>query len=211
MPGLALLIAVCLTTAADWINRRRGIPSRVAWGGFFMAMFALTAWQNREVWFELTPHQVARRLYTLNPFPESAPVADYLREHTAPDERIAVIGSEPQIYFHARRRSATGYIYMYALTEPLPLAQKMRDDFIREVETAKPRYLVFVDITGSWVSLSVTDKSILTWWNQYVQNYDPVAAATLAADQPTSYCWDEAVVRTLNLADCHLIIYRRKP
>jgi len=39
-----------------------------------------------------------------------------LRAHTAPTERIAVIGSEPQIYFFAQRHAATGYIYMYALT-----------------------------------------------------------------------------------------------
>jgi hypothetical protein len=37
-----------------------------------------------------------------------------------------------------------------------------------------------------------------------------VAAVALAADQPTRYVWDEATVRTLNLTDYHLLVYRRK-
>ena len=37
-------------------------------------------------------------------------VADYLKSHCAPDARIAVMGSEPEIFFYAHRRSATGHI-----------------------------------------------------------------------------------------------------
>ena len=48
-----------------------------------------------------------------------------LREHSAPDARIAILGSEPEILFYARRHSATGYIYMYDLLEgPNPMPGK---------------------------------------------------------------------------------------
>lgn len=207
MPGLALLIAAAGSAA---MKRLRERAPQIILTGALVAALGITLWTNKQIWFELPPNQVARQMYSLNPFPEAPQVADYLRQHTAPDERIAVAGSEPQIYFHARRKSATGYIYMYALTEPLPLAQRMRDEFAREMEAAKPRYIVFVDIIPSWVSLSVADQSVLTWWNEFVKYYEPVGAVTLSADAPTSYCWDEAVVRTLNLADCHLVVYRRK-
>ena len=77
-----------------------------------------------------------------NPFEESIAVAQYIRDHSAPDARIAVIGSEPEIYFYAHRHSATGYIYTYALMEPQPNARKMQRDMMREIETNQPEYLV---------------------------------------------------------------------
>lgn len=207
LPGLALLIAAAWTAARNWIKET---PARNGIAGLFCAALLMAGWSNRQIWFEATPNQVARLMYTLNPFLEAPVVADYLSAHTAPDERIAVVGSEPQIYFHARRKAASGYIYMYALTEPLPLAQRMRDEFAQEIEAANPRYIVFVDIIASWVSLSQADNSILEWWNKFSQNYEAVGAVTLTEGQPSTYCWDEAVVRTLNLPDCHLIVYRRK-
>jgi hypothetical protein len=40
-------------------------------------------------------------------------VASYLKEHTEPEDHLAILGSEPQIYFYSGRKSATGYIYTY--------------------------------------------------------------------------------------------------
>jgi 4-amino-4-deoxy-L-arabinose transferase-like glycosyltransferase len=207
LPGVALLAAVAVDT---WWKKCQDRTARLVVVGVCAAAGLLTSWSNRGIWFQATPAAAARQIYSLNPFLESPAVADYLRARTAPDERIAVVGSEPQIYFYAQRRSASGYIYMYALTEPLPLAQRMRDEFVREMEAAKPRYVVFVDIAPSWISLSHADTSILTWWSEFVKQYEPVGAVRMQAEAPTEYFWDEAVVRTLNLAECHLLIYRRK-
>ena len=46
----------------------------------------------------MTPVEVCRMMYGANPFPESYPIAEYLKEHTSAGDRIAVIGSEPQIF-----------------------------------------------------------------------------------------------------------------
>ena len=59
-----------------------------------------------------------------------------------PDRRL---GSEPEIYFYADRKAATGYIYTYALMEPQRFASQMQAEMIKEVESAHPRYLVFVE------------------------------------------------------------------
>jgi hypothetical protein len=207
LPGLALLIAAARAAARERIKDQPGRAILVALLG---AALLVPIWSNRTIWFTATPEQVARQIYSLNPFLESPQVAEYLRAHTAPEEKIAVIGSEPQIYFYARRHSASGYLYMYALTEPQPLGPRMREEFAREVETNQPRYVVFVDIVTSWVSLTQSDTSILTWWSEFVKQYEIVGAVRMHAEAPTEYFWDEAVVRTLNLPDCHLLIYRRK-
>src|SRR5207245_3072055 len=93
----------------------------------------------RAVFFELGPDAVARAIYGGNPFPESVAVGRYLKERTRADDRIVVIGSEPEVYFYARRRAGTRYIYMYPLFENQPYAASMQDELIRDVETVAPR------------------------------------------------------------------------
>jgi hypothetical protein len=41
--------------------------------------------------------------------------ARYLREHTAPDDRVQEYGMDPYLLFLAQRRSSTPYIYAYDL------------------------------------------------------------------------------------------------
>lgn len=82
---------------------------------------------------------IARAIYGRNPFQESVEVARYIRERTRPDERVAVTGSERQIYFYSGRRSATGYIYTYPLMELQPYATATQRQMIHEVEAVDPR------------------------------------------------------------------------
>ena len=60
----------------------------------------------------------------------AAIVAGYLRDHTNVGDRIAVLRSEPQIYFYSKRHSATGYIYTYGLMEPQSYARQMQEEMI---------------------------------------------------------------------------------
>jgi hypothetical protein len=55
-------------------------------------------------WATLTagsPNAVSRRIYGLNPFPESLEIAKYIRRTSSPDDSVYVVGSEPQILFYA--------------------------------------------------------------------------------------------------------------
>jgi hypothetical protein len=48
--------------------------------------------------------------------------ADYIRSHTAPDDRVQSYGMDPYILFLAQRQSATPYIYAYDLNADAALA-----------------------------------------------------------------------------------------
>ena len=73
--------------------------------------------------FDWPPQLACRLIYNGNPFVECPLVAKYLKEHMEADETVAVLGSEPEIFFDAQRKSATGYIYTYGLMEVQPLAE----------------------------------------------------------------------------------------
>ena len=100
-------------------------------------------------------------------------------------QRVAVIGSEPQIYFYAKRLSATGYIYTYELMEPTPFALQMQQEMCREIEAAKPEFMVFVHVDSSWLAEPNSSRFIYQWAGQYVESYyHPVGLADIVSRDP---------------------------
>jgi hypothetical protein len=131
-------------------------------------------------------------VHGINPFVESPEIARYLAAHTDPDDAIAVLGSEPQIYFLANRKSATGYIYTYGLMEQQKYSARMQEEMISEITAAHPKYLVFVNARTSWVARDPNER-ILTWSREYTGRcYRVVGIADIGPDQ-TQWRWDEQV------------------
>ncbi len=117
----------------------------------FATALAWVVFYESQFFFEWSPVQNVRIIYGPDPFEESIAVAQYIRDHSAPDARIAVVGSEPEIYFYAHRHSATGYIYTYALMESQPNARKMQRDMMRRNRNEQTEYLVYVSCINSWL------------------------------------------------------------
>ncbi len=125
---------------------------------------------NKQYYFTDSPVDVIKKAY-LGFFPESIVIGDFLASHTLPSDRIAVLGSEPQIYFYAKRRSASGYIYMYSLMEPHRYARKMQEEFIADIERVKPKYLILYNISNSWNTTPQSELLIADWSGTYISKY----------------------------------------
>jgi hypothetical protein len=181
LPALALLVGLAVVAlggrAGSWTGMRMRVRMRVVAGVLAGLVLLDSLWLQRGLFFEATPGEVCARLYRGNPFPDCVAVGRWIREHSAPDARVAVVGSEPQIYFYARRHSATGYIYTYALMEAQPYASLMQREMIQEIEGARPEFLVIVENPFSWLKLETSDGSIFDWAGKYAdRNYVRVPA-----------------------------------
>lgn len=153
----------------------------------------------------------SRTIYGTNPFPEAVRVADYLRANTDPADKIAVLGSEPQIYFYAQRPSATGYIYTYGLMEPHEYAQRMQREMIAEIETAQPKYLAVIRVNTSWLARSDTGNLIFDWFGEYApKNYRIVGLANIHSTEPTDYHFP-VDLRAIQLSPTYVLVYERNP
>jgi hypothetical protein len=162
-----------------------------------------------DFFFRWTPQQACRMIYGTNPFVEAPIIADYLAQHSAPDARIAVLGSEPEIFFYARRRTATGYIYTYALMEPQPFAERMQEEMIAEIEAARPEYIVSVNITGSWLKRSNSHLHIFKWANSYIAaGYRLTGVVDILSPDRTEYRWDVETSPYTPRSPYNLLIYR---
>jgi hypothetical protein len=117
-------------------------------------------------WFA-TPRRAYWEIYKTSIFAESEKLGEFIKTHTPPKARIAVVGSEPEIYFHADRHSATGYIYTYPLVEMQPYAKKMQEEMIGEIERTRPEYVVYVHDKLSWLGHRGSPTTIFDWWDKY--------------------------------------------
>jgi hypothetical protein len=129
-------------------------------------------YKQREFLFKMTYFQIIRSMYQLNPFNESIKIAEYLKEHTTLDDKIAIFGSEPQIFFYSKRRSASGYIYMYPLMEKHTFALSMQKNFLKDVETVEPKYLLYTNVPTSWLINDDSHLDILQWMDNYLKKHN---------------------------------------
>ena len=126
--------------------------------------------------------------------------------------RVAVIGSEPQIYFYSRRLSATGFIYTYGLVEEHPFARQMQRQMIHEIELAKPEFFVIVNVPTSWAYAPNAPRDIFTWSDDYTYaSYNLVGIIDMLSPAKTEYRWDQAAVGVLPRSRINVLVFRRKP
>jgi len=211
LPALALLAAIGFDALGGLlVGPRASFLRRAVLVVLAAAALGQPLYASWNVLFELGPAQVSRAVYGRNPFPESVEIARYIREHTTPSDRVAVVGSEPQIYFYAGRRSATGYIYTYPLMELQPYAAAMQRQMIREIETADPRYLVFVKAPTSWLIRPDSDRTIFGWFNQYQRSFTRVGVVDVVSQKETVYRWGEASVGYTPRSDAWLMVFERE-
>jgi len=200
LPAIALLAAIAAAASARALARRL-LPARPEGRDrlaacillpVFSAALLYPAFRERAYFFTLSPGRVSRATYGSNPFPEAVVIASRIAADTRPEDRVAVLGSEPEIFFYAHRRSATGHVYMYGLMEDQPYAQRMQQEAIWEIEAQAPRYVVFVNVPGSWSRGPGSDRSLLIWSRSYLaEHYRVAGVADIQLDDGTFYVWGE--------------------
>jgi hypothetical protein len=204
LPVVSLLIAIAARRAA--LAMGEALPAgcvALACAGFIFA--------NRALWFEQTPDAACRALYGGNPFTEAAPIASYIHEHSSAADTIAVMGSEPEIFFYARRHSATGYIYMYDLMQSHRYALAMQQETIQQIEAAKPAFLVLVYVDSSWTISKDSNLAIMGWTRDYYAKYYELAGMVWIWADRAEYVWGpEALTRTFD-TPWRVAVLKRKP
>ena len=205
LPSAALFVGVALVAIERLLGR---VVSPTVARAIALAVFAaavvLYVVAEQPYLLSMTPRELSRARNGGNPFVEAPEIGRYLREHTMPDDRIAVVGSEPEIYFYANRKTATGYIYTYPLMEPQRYAARMQDEMIREIDAAHPKYLVFVGIGVSLYLWPNPDRTMLGWVERYVRAcYTLTGIADIYSMEMTAMRWDSDVAgykpRSVNL------------
>jgi len=177
----------------------------------FGLVLAWAIYDQAQPLFQWPPAEASRNLYPRNPFVEAVAVGNHLRENSPVRATVAVMGSEPEIYFYARRHSATGYIYTYALMESQPHALEMQRDMVREIETNRPDFLVQVQAQLSWLPNPDSPRYLSDWFESYARDhYDKIGVVGFGAGGKLASLWDGTNLDSVSLSE-PLVVFRRKP
>jgi hypothetical protein len=85
----------------------------------------------------------------------------------------------------------------------------MQLEMIREIETARPRFLILVVINKSWLAGPDSDQTIFKWADTYSDaDYEEIGLINIF-DRGTDYYFS-ARPADVKPAPDHILIYRRK-
>lgn len=212
LPAGAILIGIFIDSLQYYISQRCShkfiicFPLLVLLSGIVLGVNA-----HRDYFLYNKPETLVKVLHGPNPFLESLKIAEFLRSRTGPGDKIAVLGSEPQIFFYAQRKSATGYIYTYEMMGNHGYSLAMQQEMITEIERASPKFLIFIGIIYSWLPQPESNMLIFAWFREYSQKYyDLAGRVEFIFAQETRFFWgDEARTRN-NALPFSILIYERR-
>jgi len=203
LPALSILAGVAVSSLKGFL------PCLLA-----VSALVYFAYGNADVFFRKTPVQVTRVMYGNNPFPESVAIAEHIRSTAGKNYSIAVLGSEPQIYFYLDRQASTKYAYMYPLLEPQPFFLAMQVEVVRDITAAAPDYIVFVNAISSWTeygSFAETGKHMFGWIDSYLsKKYYVIGVIDIINGEPTVYRWGDPLAGYVPSSNCHIAVFKRR-
>lgn len=185
LPVVGLLVGVAYVNFVRW--------SAAGTNAGISILLALVFLCNHAVLFSFSPAEACWALYNTNPFVEAPKIAQMLAEHSAPNARIAILGSEPEIFFYARRHSATGYIYVYDFFEPQPYAVEMQKEMMSEIEKAQPEFLLWVRVPTSWDTWPTAERvktsPIMAWLPKFQRQFYDIAGLVVVNEMDSEFHW----------------------
>ncbi len=210
LPAICLLVGVATASASNFCSRLARPLSFLPLAIFVVC--SRVALSGQEPLLSQHPSDAVQMIYGPNPFSEAVRVAEYLRGHTNRTDTIAILGSEPEIYFYAHRHSATGYIYTYGLMESQRYAVQMQLEMMREIEAARPKYLVFVVVPTSWLKRQDSETEIFDWFDRYsAADFRLDGLVNIVSQEHTDYYLPLLIdPRSIRPSEYYLLIFKRK-
>ena len=89
-------------------------------------------------------------------------------------------------------------------------ASQMQQEMIREIERARPKFLIFVVMPDSWLQRPESERLIFTWASEYTaQNYAVAGFVNMVAPHKTDYYLGTVPPSVPQLGK-YILIYERK-
>lgn len=209
LPALAILVGLAILSLQFTTENMafKAVPPLIC-----LLLLGLSIFQQRQFFFRLPSNAVSRAIYSDGtPYSDMPAVGSYIAGHSSPAATVAVLGSEPEIYFYAQRHPATGYVETYPLMESQPYAAQMQAEMISEIETNKPEFLVFVSNPASWHTRPGSDRSIFDWFTKYSGKfYERVALVDEISPDKTVFVSGKQIKNYRLAGPDYVGVFRRK-
>lgn len=214
LPGLSILAGLTFYAFNDVLKNRARVKSpNVQY--IYVAVFIIATFshlnKNKDYYFNPNYERILRTVYGNNPFPETAKIAEYINANSSPEDNIVSMGSEPEIYFYTKKHCPSRHAYFSALVDNVKEHREWQREFVRDVEKAAPRYIIFYNHPISLMVQQGVDQYIFEWYNKYVtEKYQLIGLVDMIEGYSSNYVWKEQLLNYKPQAQNLIYIFERK-
>lgn len=214
LPALAILAGLTFYAICDIIATKLNVKSpnvKYAYLVVFIIFSLMHLNKHKDYYFHPNYDRILRNVYGNNPFPESMKIAEYINANSTPEDKIAVMGSEPQIYFYTKKQASSRHCFFSAIVENVPEHHEWQREFVRGIEKDKPRYFIFFNHPISLFVQPGADQYVFEWYNKYVtENYNMIGLVDMIEGYSSTYVWKEQLATYQPQAQNRIYIFERK-
>ncbi len=180
-----------------WMGIQKLIENKTSFGRFAatatgIVCFLLIAFHintNSGYYFNITAEPLMRAVYEKNPFLEAKQVGDYIKTIANKDDKIALVGAEPEMYLYTGLDAPTRHHYFAFMVQTDTIAVPKTIDWVKEFNTdlitKKPRFIAFFKYE---ISTSAVTNSAIGYFNKafnedIMPNYKVIGFAETKPDK----------------------------
>ncbi len=213
VPGLSIVAGLTVYSVLG-ILRTYFKLVQPRYGYIYLGIFAVLTFNHasnmKGYYFHPNYERILRATYGNNPFPESMEIANYINANSKPEDNIVLLGSEPQIYFYTKKRCPSRHAYFTALVNNIPAHHQWQREFAKDVEKAKPKFVIFFNHPLSLLVQPNTDKYVFEWANKFIsENYHIVGLVDMIEGQQSVYVYNEKMNTYKPVSQNLIYIYER--
>ncbi|MBX3411650.1 MAG: hypothetical protein KF708_02940 [Pirellulales bacterium] len=213
MPAASYFAAQGIAGLARFVQSKTPLRFSTSLAGS-MAVGLLIA-GHFEAWFRWDNQQLIWNTYRGHAFMHSRIVAEHLDDLAQEGDTLAVLGSEPQIYFCSDLPSVTSYLYTYPFAEQHRHASRMEAEMQQQIERGEPTYCVVAHSMTSWgvgdVDQFYEPGRILGWWEEYAaEHYEQIGLISVLPDGEAAIAWNYDFERATPVTPVWFELWRRR-
>jgi len=206
LPGIALLAAVTIFWLSNMV-KNAGMMISCAVGVIVLSWPLIS---EREYYFKPDYDRIHQRMYAINMFPELERIGKELSRRVPAGSRIGVMGSEPEVLVAADRESCSRHLFMYPILSDPVLSPPMQEEYLREMKSCMPDYIVWnvgvLSWTGGYDKLQMFE-NLMNWVQQ---NYATIGLAEFRENKPGELVWDGELSSFKSLNDFKVYVFKKK-
>jgi len=199
VPSLSMFAGIGASSFLKLSPTRHGLKFSFLLCALFIILVT-PLFTQKNILFKMSSFEIMRHTYGLNPFSESIKLSAYIKKNTNIEDAIAILGSEPQVYYLSQRKSATRFIYMYPLTDGNKYGRVLQAEMIKELENSQPKYILLVNIYTSWLWDKKSSRLLKVWAQDYLEKEYKLSGVVSipSGEKPIYYFNDQAVENYLD-------------
>lgn len=148
------------------------------------------------------------KLYEGNPFEAIKNISQYASKIMGPNDRLMVLGSEPQIYLYTNKVAPSDHIYLGFLSRNIEQNIAFRKKVMNDLESKNPEYIINNLFPFSWIIREGSSDELYRNTFYFCRNnYNPIMAYNL---DNKSYLYKEKGEQIDVYKPNQIVLFKRK-